>query len=77
MIDQAILAAATKAVEIYAATHPRPPQVIQVQAAEMVGVSVPTIRKMVRAGNIRLNKFGLIPIGEVDAAIAARRARAA
>lgn len=60
---------ALKAVQIYAETHPRPSQVTQDQAAEMVGVSPATISRMVRAGVIKLNKFGRIPVSEIDRAI--------
>lgn len=62
---------ALKAVQIYAETHPRPSQVTQDQAAEMVGVSPATISRMVKAGVIKLNKFGRIPVSEIDRAIAA------
>lgn len=61
---------AVKAVEIFAARHPRPSHVTQRQAAEMLGRSEPTIRKMVRNGDFRLNACGLIPIEQVDRAIA-------
>lgn len=63
---------AVKAVQIYAETHPRPSQVKHDQAAEMVGVSRGTISKMVKAGVIKLNKFGRIPVSEIDRAIASR-----
>lgn len=62
--------AAAMAVRLYAERHPRPPHVTQRQAAKMARVSEPTIRKMVRAGVLKLNKFGLIPIEDVDRAIA-------
>ena len=65
------LEAALKAVEIFAARHPRPSHVTQRQAAEMLGLSEPTIRKMVRKGGFRLNRCGLIPIEQVDAALTA------
>lgn len=68
------LETAIKAVEIYAARHPRPSHVTQKQAAEMTGRSEPTIRKMVRAGIFSLNEFGLIPIVEIDRALAKRAA---
>lgn len=42
------LATAIKAVEIYAARHPRPPHVTQKQAAEMLNVSRPTLSRMVK-----------------------------
>ena len=62
---------ATKAVQLYAETHPRPSQVTQEQAAEMVGVSPATISRMIRAGGLKLNKFGKIPVAEIDKALAA------
>ncbi len=62
---------AVKAVQMYAETHPRPSQVTQDQAAEMVGVSPATISRMVKSGNIKLNKFGRIPVSEIDRAISA------
>lgn len=62
---------AVKAIQIYAETHPRPSQVTQDQAAEMVGVSPATISRMVKAGVLKLNKFGRIPVSEIDRAIAA------
>jgi plasmid maintenance system antidote protein VapI len=61
---------AVKAVEIYATRHPRPPHVTQKQAAEMIGLTAPTIRKMIRTGKIRLNQAGLVPITEIDKLIA-------
>lgn len=58
---------ATKAVRLYAETHPRPIHVTQKQAAEMLGISAPTVGKMVRSGTFRLNGAGLIPISQIDA----------
>lgn len=63
------LSIALKAVEIYASSHPRPVHVTQKQAAEMVGKSEPTIRKMIQAGQLKLNRFGMIPIEQIDKAI--------
>ncbi|CAB3855578.1 MULTISPECIES: helix-turn-helix domain-containing protein [Achromobacter] len=57
---------ALKAVEIYAQRHPRPPHVTIVQAAEMLGLSRPTVRKLMKAGKLSLNGCGLIPIEQVD-----------
>ena len=37
------------------------------QAAEMLGLSRHTVSKMVRAGQLKLNRCGLIPIEQVDA----------
>lgn len=61
---------AIAAMRLYAETHPRPPHVTQSQAAEMLGLSAPTVRRLVRSGMLRLNRAGLIPIGEIDRAVA-------
>lgn len=55
----------------------RPPHVTQTQAAEMVGVSPPTIKKMINHGTFRLNGFGMIPIEQIDAAICSGKSRKA
>jgi len=57
---------AERVVQLYASRHPRPCQVTITQAAEMLGLSRHTVSKMVRAGQFRLNKCGLIPIEQVD-----------
>jgi len=62
---------AIKAVQAYAERHPRPLQVTQKQAAEMLELSVPTVRKMVASGALKLNKCGMIPISQIDIALAA------
>lgn len=62
---------AVHAVRLYAETHPRPPHVTQKQAAEMLGLSAPTVNRMVRAGLLKLNHAGLIPIGQIDELLAA------
>jgi hypothetical protein len=67
-----VIEIAVKAVRLYAETHPRPPHVTQKQAAVMLGMSAPTIAKMVRAGTFKLNACGLIPIEQIDAAISVR-----
>lgn len=61
-----VLEIATKAVQLYAETHPRPIHVNQVQAAEMIGKSIPTVAKLIKSGSIKLNAAGLIPISEID-----------
>jgi excisionase family DNA binding protein len=58
---------AERAVQLYAQRHPRPVQVTITQAAEMLGLSRHTVSKMVRAGQLKLNRCGLIPIEQVDA----------
>lgn len=65
---------AIKAVQIYAESHPRPSCVTQVQAAEMLGVSRETTRKLIRQGKLRLNGIGMIPIVEVDRILEAKAA---
>lgn len=57
------------AVQLYAERHPRPPQVNQKQAAEMLGVSPRTVHNMLRAGILKLNRCGLIPIEQIDSAL--------
>jgi excisionase family DNA binding protein len=57
---------AERAVQLYAQRHPRPVQVTITQAAEMLGLSRHTVSKMVRVGQLKLNKCGLIPIELVD-----------
>lgn len=52
----------------------RPLHVNQKQAAEMLGLSHVTVAKMVKAGTLKLNACGLIPIEQVDAAAAVSRA---
>lgn len=65
------------AVRAYAESHPRPSQVTQKQAAEMLDLSDRTVRNMVRNGTIRLNACGFVPISEVDRVLAARESVAA
>ena len=62
---------AVKAVQLYAERHPRPPQINQKQAAEMLGVSSRTVYNMIKAGTLKLNKCGMIPIEMIDAALQA------
>ena len=63
---------ALKAIRIYAESHPRPAHVTQEQAAQMLHRSRPTISKLIKAGTIRLNACGMIPVSEIDRAIEAR-----
>jgi response regulator of citrate/malate metabolism len=65
---------AIKAVQLYAEMHPRPAQVTQTQAADMLGISRVTMRKYVRCGKIRMNDMGMIPIIEIDRALAPKAA---
>lgn len=58
---------ALEAVRLYAESHPRPTQVTQVQAAEMLGVSPRTVHNYIRSGRLKLNGCGYLPIEAVDA----------
>lgn len=60
---------AHRAIQLYAESHPRPPQVNQKQAAEMLGVSARTVHNLLKSGTLRLNKCGMIPIAQVDAVL--------
>lgn len=66
MEQHVIEQAAFIAVQRYAETHQRPPHVTQKQAAEMLGLSAPTVKKLINTGKIKLNQAGLIPITEID-----------
>lgn len=68
------LETAIAAVRLYAESHPRPPHVTQAQACEMLRLSAPTVRRLIRAGVLRLNAAGMIPVSEVDRLIEARAA---
>lgn len=63
---------AAQAVRMYAESHPRPPHVNITQAAEMLGLSRKTVTARMKAGEIRTNALGLIPIGEIDRVISSR-----
>ena len=67
-MTSSVIDIAAEAVRRYAETHPRPTQVTQVQAAEMLGLSRDTVRKLIRRGTLRLNACGLIPIELIDSA---------
>ena len=62
----------TQAVLLALSMRPRPTQVNQTQAAEMLGLSRITVGKLLRSGVLRLNACGLIPIEQVDAARSVR-----
>jgi hypothetical protein len=71
MTEYDALDIAVRAVSIYANRHPRPVQVNMTQAGEMLGLSRPTIRKLMAAGKLKYNHCGLIPIEHVDALLKA------
>ena len=62
---------ALTAVQVYAELHPRPSHVNQKQAALMLDKSVTTVKKMINAGALKLNKCGMIPIHDIDRALVA------
>jgi transposase len=70
IVERAVERGIEKAME----RHPRPTQVNMKQAAEMLNVSAMTVSRMVRAGTLKLNACGLIPIGQIDAVLEARSA---
>lgn len=52
---------AIRAVEIYAQRHPRPVHVTLTQAAQMLELSRPTVRKFVTTKRQKFNSCGLMP----------------
>jgi len=68
--EELLFIAAHKGAQFYAEQHPRPSQVNAVQAAEMLGCSPQRVRKMIKDGRLALNGLGLIPIAEIDKALA-------
>lgn len=66
-IEDRELRIAALAVRLYAETHPRPTHINQTQAAEILGVTSRTVRNYIRAGKLRLNSCGLLPIETIDA----------
>ncbi|MEL6236957.1 MAG: helix-turn-helix domain-containing protein [Pseudomonadota bacterium] len=65
-MSQSELNTALRAVQLYAERHPRPRHVTMTQAAEMLELSRPTVRKLVQSGQLRLNGCGLIPVEQID-----------
>ena len=73
VIHSAALQAANEAISRLPARNvARPLHVNQKQAAEMLGISHVTVAKLVKAGTLKLNACGLIPIDMVDAVAQAR-----
>lgn len=72
-MEHTALDIALTAIRMHAEMHPRPSQVNQRQAAEMLNVCVHTVSKLIRAGTLSLNACGLIPITDIDRALATRR----
>lgn len=70
--QDAVLEVAFQAVRLYAETHPRPLHVTLGQAAEMLGIPMDSLMKMMSGKKLRLNACGLIPIGDIDQVLASR-----
>lgn len=60
--------AALRAIPLYAKQHLRPTHVTIGQAADMLQIGRWKATRLVRAGILKLNSCGLIPIEEVDRA---------
>lgn len=56
-----------RGIRMYAEMHPRPTQVTQTQAAEILGVAPRTVRRYIRAGRLKLNGYGYLSIVDLDA----------
>lgn len=67
-LETAIRDAAARAVDIALRRAPRnrPIQYRKIDAAKELGVSSPTLDRMIAAGNIRLNECGRVPASEID-----------
>lgn len=71
-MNQEAMQIAVRAVQLYAETHPRPPHVNMAQAADMLGCGQFKVRSLLKHGTLTLNGCGLIPISQIDAAIASK-----
>jgi hypothetical protein len=67
LTEEQLARVAARAVRLYAETHPRPTQVTQRQAAEILRVDPKTIYNYIRAGKLKLNRGGYLAIEDVDA----------
>jgi hypothetical protein len=70
--DQQVMRIAQRAVDLYVSRHPRPVQVTITQAAQMLGLSRPTVRNLMKAGKLSFNKCGMIPIEQIGLALCTR-----
>jgi excisionase family DNA binding protein len=73
IVEQASMRGAEMALKHLLPGKPRPHHVTQKQAAEMLDLSEPTISRMVKSGQLKLNKFGRIPINQIDHALETRQ----
>jgi hypothetical protein len=72
MTEQELITVAVKAVEIYAARHPRPAYVTLGQAAEMMGRVRQTAKRVLDFHKVRTNAVGYYPTEEIDKVLAMR-----
>ncbi|MFT4068959.1 helix-turn-helix domain-containing protein [Paraburkholderia sp.] len=72
LTEAELLRIVERAIDIYEAQSPRPPHVTIKEAAKTLGLSRQTVSKMLHAGQFKHNKCGLIPIEQIDAALASR-----
>jgi len=66
--------AARRAIEMMAVMKPRPSSVNKTQASEMLNISLPTLRRLLATGAIRLNKAGMISTVDIDTFLAEKAA---
>ncbi|MFM0013721.1 helix-turn-helix domain-containing protein [Paraburkholderia sediminicola] len=67
LTKEQILVIAQRAVHLYETQRsPRPVHVTITQAAAMLGLSRPTVSKMLKTGELRFNGCGRIPIEQID-----------
>ncbi len=65
-IDSIIKATVEQTIINFRGAYPRPSHVNLKQAAEMLDMSYPSIKKLIDANVLTLNSFGAIPINEID-----------
>lgn len=70
LTEEQVLLIAKRAVGLYEARSPRPPHVTIKQAAQMLGLSTRTVHNLMKAGQLRFNGCGKIPIEQVDMVLA-------
>jgi len=70
LTKEQMLVIAQRAIDRYETQSPRPVHVTITQAAAMLGLSRPTVRKMLETGALRFNGCGRIPIEQIDMVLA-------
>lgn len=74
--DELVERVAKRAAEETARRLPssRPQHVTKTEASKLLGVSIPTVTKMVKFGTLALNDCGRIPIEQIDRVLESRAA---